>query len=126
MLASVGWMVQKNGLGLIPFPDGASLRDSPLHTLSSDPLVAAQQLPAGGWWQLFFVCGVIELYTESKGKHYMSEPRFTALDDFKGIGDDSESMQLKELKNGRLAMIAMAATLAHEINPGFVPVPMWD
>mmetsp|Transcript_10975 Transcript_10975/g.22541 ORF Transcript_10975/g.22541 Transcript_10975/m.22541 type:complete len:209 (-) Transcript_10975:62-688(-) len=127
MLATVGWMVQKNGLGLIPFPVGESYAAShQTHVLSSDPFKAAAELPAGAWWQMLFVAGVIELYTEAKGDHYMKVPNFTVLDEFATVGSTDEKMQLRELKNGRLAMIASMAYLAHEINPSFVPLPLWD
>ncbi|GMH97432.1 hypothetical protein TrVE_jg3681 [Triparma verrucosa] len=126
MLASLGWMVQKNGLGIIPFPEGASFAESgKTHLLSSDPFTAAHELPAGGWWQMFFVAGCIELWTESKGTHYMKSGSYTAITEFGGANFPAdEKMQLKELKNGRLAMIASMAYLAHEINPAFVPLPM--
>ena len=126
MLATVGWMVQKNGLGLIPFPVGESYAVShQTHILSTDPFKAATELPAGAWWQMFFFAGVVELYTEAKGDHYMKVPNFTVLDEFATVGSTDEKMQLKELKNGRLAMVASMAYLAHEINPVFVPLPLW-
>ena len=92
-----------NSLGLIPYPVGSSYAESgQTHLLSSDPFTAATELPAGGWWQIFFLAGCIELWTESKGVHYMKEPNFTVLTEFGGasFGAD-EKMQLKELKNGR-------------------------
>mmetsp|Transcript_126 Transcript_126/g.175 ORF Transcript_126/g.175 Transcript_126/m.175 type:complete len:209 (+) Transcript_126:86-712(+) len=129
MLAATGWMVQKNGLGIIPYPMGESYLSGTAagetHTLSADPFEAAMQLPAGGWWQLFFTAGVIELWTEAKKPHYMPSANMTPLDTFDGVGFKAdEKMQLKELKNGRLAMIACMAYLASTINPAFVPLPM--
>jgi hypothetical protein len=129
MMAAAGWMVQKNGLGLIPYPVGDSFLSGEhageVHTLSKDPFEAAMQLPAGGWWQLFFSAGVIELWTEAQKPHYMKSGNMMALSAFDGIGFKAdEKMQLKELKNGRLAMIATMAYLASTINPAFVPLPM--
>lgn len=129
MLAATGWMVQKNGLGIIKFPVGDSMfsgeHAGEMHTLSSDPYAAAMELPGGGWWQMFFLAGVVELWTEAQKPHYMKSGNMQALSTFDGVGFDADSkMQLKELKNGRLAMIATMAYLAHYINPATVPLPM--
>mmetsp|Transcript_24256 Transcript_24256/g.29097 ORF Transcript_24256/g.29097 Transcript_24256/m.29097 type:complete len:213 (+) Transcript_24256:31-669(+) len=129
MLAATGWMVQKNGLGIIPYPVGESMFSGEgageLHTLSSDPYTAAMELPGAGWWQMFFTAGCIELWTEAQKPHYMKSGNMQALNTFDGVGFKAdEKMQLKELKNGRLAMIATMAYLAHYINPATVPLPM--
>ena len=80
------------------------------------------QLPAGGWWQLFFSAGVIELWTEAQKPHYMKSGNMMALNAFDGIGFKAdEKMQLKELKNGRLAMIGMASFFSAVALPGSVP-----
>eukprot|EP00542_Grammatophora_oceanica_P009156 CAMPEP_0194043512 /NCGR_PEP_ID=MMETSP0009_2-20130614/15114_1 /TAXON_ID=210454 /ORGANISM="Grammatophora oceanica, Strain CCMP 410" /LENGTH=208 /DNA_ID=CAMNT_0038687733 /DNA_START=82 /DNA_END=708 /DNA_ORIENTATION=+ len=129
MLAATGWMIQKNGLGVIPYPVGDSFvsgeHAGETQILSSDPFEAAMQLPGGGWWQMFFTAGCIELWTEAKSPHYMKSGNMTPLTEFDGIGFKAdEKMQLKELKNGRLAMIACMAYLASTINPAFVPLPL--
>lgn len=55
----------------------------------------------------------------------MKSGSYTAITEFGGANFPAdEKMQLKELKNGRLAMVASMAYLAHEINPAFVPLPM--
>ncbi len=126
MLAATGWMVQSRGGGIIPFPVGESYAAShETHILSTNPLEAAQQLPSGAWWQMFFAIGCIELWTEARKPHYMPSGNMQVLDMFDGVGFKAdEKMQLKELKNGRLAMVATMAYLATSINPAFVPLPM--
>lgn len=129
MLAATGWMVQKNGLGIIEYPVGDSMFSGEFagqtHILSKDPFEAAMQMPAGGWWQLFATAGMVELWTEAKRPHYMKSGNMQVLDTFDPVGFNAdEKMHLKELKNGRLAMIACMAYLASTINPAFVPLPM--
>ena len=71
MLATLGWAVQSNGGGVIPFP-----LESGLAPLSTKPLEANAQLwgmaSGMGFLQIILTCGVIELVTESTGTHYMS------------------------------------------------------
>ena len=66
MLVTLGWAVQSNGGGVIPFP-----LESGLAPLSTKPLEANAQLwgmaSGMGFLQIILTCGVIELVTESTG-----------------------------------------------------------
>ena len=67
MLAYTGWAVQSNGGGVIPFHDAAGA----LKPLSANPFEALGQLPEAGLFQIAFVIGCIELYSETIQPHYM-------------------------------------------------------
>merc|ERR1719410_3004201 len=80
------------------------------------------------WWSQFIIlCGTVEAYKYKKaeeGKSYTGngEPVFDYL---KGYPDDEagrRDIELKELKNGRLAMIGFASFVSAHFIPGSVPL----
>ena len=91
---------------------------------SANPLKAIEGVPAGGWLQILFATGVLEFCFGQIQK----EPGYTAGDYF-GINGrimdpkDStwQSMQMRELANGRLAMFAIMGELAHAQISGLGP-----
>lgn len=97
MAACLGWYITSSGV----HPAFNS-------ELSSNPLEAAQQLPAVGWAQFFLGCGAIEWLAEK----IKERPGYKA-GDLLGAAywvDDSDEgwvdYQNKEINNGRLAMVA--------------------
>lgn len=69
--------------------------------------------------QIFTLIGVIEGVTYP-GDLYFGKGRKPGV--LLGKEPTDKTMQLKELKNGRAAMIAMAAFASHELLPGSVPL----
>ena len=126
MLATLGWAVQSNGGGVIPFP-----LESGLAPLSAKPLEANAQLwgmaSGMGFLQIILTCGVIELVTEATGTHYMSAGGDGYIDIFgySKSGEDLTELQTQELKNGRLAMIGIASFFSACLVPDSVPGYPW-
>lgn len=123
MLAVTGIMVQSSGIYL---PGNAEVDFS----AAADWANAPTTLPAAAWLQVIGFIGLIE-GTTSKG----------LFDLYTGVGDRepgnlgpffgsgmlskdpaaADKMRLKELKNGRLAMIAWAGIMANHFIPGALP-----
>jgi hypothetical protein len=86
-------------------------------------------LNPGGFAQIVLGIALIEgatfpeeFYEESGGKREAGALGFDPLGLSKGMSKtDYATMQLKELKNGRLAMIAWAALVSSKLIPGSVP-----
>eukprot|EP00977_Amphora_coffeiformis_P020730 scaffold8450_cov215-Amphora_coffeaeformis.AAC.12 len=116
MLANVGWF----------FPKVAGTFASDDVT-TTDPLEAIFQADPQWWAQFLLICGVIESIKyrgELEGKSYTGEG--PAVVDYANMWDTldakgKEDMRMKELKNGRLAMIGFASYVAAELIPGSVP-----
>ena len=116
MLAAVGWSFPK----LWTF-------EGPVST--TDPIEAFFKSDAQWWAQFIVFCAVIEgikYRGELEGRSFTGEIDKEACVDWTGRWsqmDDAqkEDMAMKELKNGRLAMIGMAGYVASVVLPGSVP-----
>ncbi|KAL3930991.1 MAG: hypothetical protein SGBAC_011515 [Bacillariaceae sp.] len=119
MLATVGWVFPK----IWSFPDG------PITT--TDPIKAHLEADNQWWAQFIIFCAVIEgikLRGEMEGKSYTGEIDKEAVLDWTGrwakMNDQQkEDMALKEIKNGRLAMMGWFGFVANYFIPGACPVP---
>jgi len=119
MLGTVGWV----------WPKYAGTFDSQDVT-TDDPIKAIFEADPQWWAQFLLLCGVIEAwkYTrEAEGKSFTGDG--PAAIDWSNQWDTldaakKEDMAMKELKNGRLAMIAMAACFANYFIPGSVPITL--
>jgi len=148
MVATIGFWVQKLGvhfpLYLGPSGSNAFNPDSTASNwlLSSTtgvsfqdiaqaaPLDAISMVPAQGWFQIFLVAGWFESiayqrqWVENRpipGDYGYDPLGFTKKEG--GIaGKDFESLRMKEIKNGRVAMMTIAAWVANEAIPGALPV----
>ncbi|KAG7369254.1 chlorophyll A-B binding protein [Nitzschia inconspicua] len=117
MLATVGWS----------FPTFWTFPDGPVDT--TDPIEAFFKADPQWWAQFIIFCATIEgikYRAEMDGKSYTGEIGKEAAIDWTGNWsklDDAqkEDMAIKELKNGRLAMIGMAGYFASVLVPGSVP-----
>lgn len=115
MLATVGWF----------FPYTLGTFDSQDVT-STDPMAAILEADPQWWAQFIVLCGTIEAYKYKKaleGKSYTGkgEPVIDYLKGYPTEEDERRKMELKELKNGRLAMIGIASFLSAHYIPGSVP-----
>ena len=117
MLANVGWFWPKI-VGTFPSDDVTTL----------DPIEAISQADAQWWAQWLLFCGTLEAIKyrgELEGKSYTGEG--PALFDWAKQWDKLDDAQkadirLKELKNGRLAMIGFASYVADYFIEGSVPL----
>jgi Chlorophyll A-B binding protein len=116
MLANVGWF----------WPKVVGTFDS-TDVGTTDPIKAILEADPQWWAQFLLLCGTIEAIKyrgELEGKSYTGEgpavidwaKQWDKLDAAK-----KEDMRLKELKNGRLAMIGFASYIANYFIPGSVP-----
>ena len=116
MLANVGWF----------FPKVAGTFASDDVT-TTDPIEAIMQADPQWWAQFIIFCGTIEAIKyrgELEGKSYTGDG--PAAIDYANMWDTldakaKEDMRMKELKNGRLAMIGFASYVAAYFIPGSVP-----
>lgn len=116
MLANVGWF----------WPKLVGTFDSQDVT-TTDPIDAIMQADPQWWAQFIILCGTVEAW---KYKESMKEGKSSTgggepvVDYLKGYPADEAArrdMELKELKNGRLAMIGFASYLSAHFIPGSVP-----
>jgi len=147
MVATIGFMVQKSGVHMPLYlgptgsnafhPESANdwLLSSSTGVTFSDiahaaPLDAIQMVPATGWLQILFVAGWFESVAYYKqwvkespipGDYGYDPLGFTKRE---GGWESAEltSLRLKEIKNGRVAMMTMAAWVSEELIPGALPV----
>jgi len=147
MVATIGFMVQKSGVHFPLYlgPTGSNafhpesadawLLSSTSGVTFSDiataaPLDAITMVPAAGWLQIFFAAGLFEAVAFQRqwneegrvpGDYGYDPLGFTKREG----GFDSEeikSLRLKEIKNGRVAMMTIAAWVSNEAIPGALPV----
>eukprot|EP00533_Pseudo-nitzschia_delicatissima_P015830 CAMPEP_0197262478 /NCGR_PEP_ID=MMETSP1432-20130617/517_1 /TAXON_ID=44447 /ORGANISM="Pseudo-nitzschia delicatissima, Strain UNC1205" /LENGTH=193 /DNA_ID=CAMNT_0042726779 /DNA_START=45 /DNA_END=626 /DNA_ORIENTATION=+ len=117
MLATVGWNFPK----IWTF-------EGPVDT--TDPVEAFWKSDNQWWAQFVIFCAVIEgikFRGEMEGKSFTGEIDKDACLDWSGnwakMSDaQKEDMAMKELKNGRLAMIGIAGYFASVVMPGSVPL----
>merc|ERR1712216_206239 len=106
MAASVGFLVQESGLHF-----SGSLSNTPAITFADlstmGALEAWDAVPAAGKAQIVAVAGLLEAFSEA------------VMPLFEGKGARG---RISELKNGRLAMIAVASFVAGCKIPGSVPL----
>jgi hypothetical protein len=117
MLATVGWV----------FPKMVGTFDGPVDT--TDPMAAILKSDPQWWAQFAIFCGTIEAIkyrAELEGKSYTGDVGSDAAIDWSsswGKMDEKkrEAMAMKELKNGRLAMIGIASFVSNYYIQGSVP-----
>jgi hypothetical protein len=146
MVATIGFMVQKWGVHMPLYlgPSGSNVFHPESATswyLSSSsgvtfsdvaaaaPLDAIQMVPAAGWLQIFFVAGWFE--SIAFNRQWNEEGRVPGDYGYDPLGftkdqglesDKMKSLRLKEIKNGRVAMMTIAAWVSNEAIPGAFPV----
>lgn len=148
MVACIGFWVQKLGvhfplyLGpsgsngfnpestasnwLISTTTGVSFQD----IAQASPLDAISMVPEQGWFQIFLAAGWFESIAYQRqwveersvpGDYGFDPLGFTKKEG--GIeGEGFKSMRMKEIKNGRVAMLTIAAWVANEQIPGALPL----
>jgi len=147
MVATIGFLNQKLGVhfplylgptgsnAFSPASDDAWLLSSSTGVTFSDiaaasPLDAVKMVPLAGWGQIFLAAGIFEATAyqrqwneenEIPGDYGYDPLGFTKREG----GWDSEelaSLRLKEIKNGRVAMMTIAGWVSNEVIPGSFPV----
>ena len=93
---------------------------------TTDPIDAIMQVPTVAWAQFVVFCGAIEAnkYNWAKGEGPMTDPSkpfFDPLGLYPTDAAGQEKMQLRELKNARVAMIGFAGLFVNHFMPGAVP-----
>jgi len=148
MFAFVGYIVHANG---ITWPWPMQMDGTPFPTVSSAP-EAWDAIPDSAKLQIFAFVGFLEFWREVQGeKHYMKGGKigeFPAFDDKyipggalnlydpfgknKNMSEEAKAAGLvKEINNGRLAMLGIFAFLSEAKVPGAVPllkgvIPAYD
>jgi len=119
MLANVGWAWTATGAhfeGMLSTSKGVSFADA----AAAGPLVGAAMVPAVGVWQMIAAIGALEVYWENKYPSSECAGNFGVPWVTQDPAKKAE-IQLAELKNGRLAMIAIISYACAETIPGSVP-----
>lgn len=147
MIATIGFMVQKSGvhfpLYLGPTGSNAFHPESATSWLLSSssgvtfsdiaaaaPLDAIKMVPLAGWAQIFAAAGLFEIVAFNR--QWNQEGRVPGDYGYDPLGftkreggfdsDEIKSLRLKEIKNGRVAMMTIAAWVSNEAIPGALPV----
>eukprot|EP00547_Thalassionema_nitzschioides_P015694 CAMPEP_0194235054 /NCGR_PEP_ID=MMETSP0158-20130606/2639_1 /TAXON_ID=33649 /ORGANISM="Thalassionema nitzschioides, Strain L26-B" /LENGTH=201 /DNA_ID=CAMNT_0038968403 /DNA_START=60 /DNA_END=665 /DNA_ORIENTATION=- len=116
MLATVGWFWPKF-FGTFASDD----------VTTTDPIEAVMQADPQWWAQFIVLCGVAEFVKyqgELEGKSYTGdgEPVLDWTKTWSKLSDaKKEDIRLRELKNGRLAMLGIASFFSAHFIPGSVP-----
>eukprot|EP00518_Triparma_eleuthera_P005373 CAMPEP_0182459672 /NCGR_PEP_ID=MMETSP1319-20130603/4744_1 /TAXON_ID=172717 /ORGANISM="Bolidomonas pacifica, Strain RCC208" /LENGTH=229 /DNA_ID=CAMNT_0024658637 /DNA_START=48 /DNA_END=737 /DNA_ORIENTATION=+ len=147
MVATIGFMVQKYGVHFPLYlgPSGSNVfhpADDAGWYLSQSagikfadiaamaPLDAIKAVPLAGWLQILFVAGWSECVAYQRqyneGGRVPGDYGYDPLGFTKRAGGLSSpeltSLRVKEIKNGRVAMLAISAWVANEAIPGALPV----
>lgn len=148
MIATIGYMTQKLGVhfplylgptgsnAFHPESSTAWLLSSTTGVTFSDiahaatPLDAIQMVPMAGFVQIFFAAGLFE--ATAFNRQWNQEGRVPGDYGYDPLGftkreggfDSAEikSLRMKEIKNGRVAMMTMAAWVSNDLIPGALPV----
>lgn len=147
MVATIGYMIQKWGIHMPLYlgPSGSNVfhpessKDWLLSTTTgvtfsdiaeADPLDSIGMVPAAGWVQILFAAGLFELTAWKRqwddenpipGDYGYDPLGFTQREG--GFdSDELTKLRMMEIKNGRVAMMAMAGWLSNESIPGALPV----
>jgi len=147
MVATIGFWVQKLGVHFPLYlgPSGSNgfnpteahnwLLSTTTGTTFADiaqasPLDAVSMVPEQGWAQIFLLAGWFECIAYQRqwadeGEQIPGDYGYDPLGFTKkegGIaGKDFESLRMKEIKNGRVAMMTIAAWVSNEYIPGALP-----
>lgn len=141
MAAFVGYIVQSNG---VHFPWAISFDGSPFPSDAGSPPEQWDALPQAAKWQIILFIGFLEWFSESQGTHYMrggkpgAFPKFSdsdviphpvPLNLFDPFGFSAKKTEeqkavglIKELNNGRLAMLGIIGFLSEQKLEGSVPL----
>jgi hypothetical protein len=141
MAAFVGYIVQSNG---VFFPWPLSFDGTPFPGAAGSPPEQWDALPDAAKWQIILFVGFLEWFSESQGTHYMRGgqpgkfPNFSdsdviphpvplnLFDPFGFSKNKSEEKKaeglIKELNNGRLAMIGIVGFISEQRVEGSVPL----
>jgi len=147
MVATIGFMVQKWGIhfplylgptgsnAFHPASDQAWLLSSTSGVTFSDiataaPLDAIGMVPLAGWAQIFAFAGWFESLAYQRqwneGGRVPGDYGYDPLGFTKREGglesDELKKLRIKEIKNGRVAMLTIAGWVANEAIPGAFPV----
>merc|ERR1719215_848313 len=143
MFAFVGYIVHANG---IKFPWAMQMDGTPFPSETNPPALW-DAISDDAKWQIFSLIGFLEFWSElstGDNKHYMRGGRpgdypdftsgpegiphpvpFNLFDPFKlssnASAEKKEAGLVKEINNGRLAMIGILGFLAEQTTPGSVP-----
>lgn len=147
MIATIGFMVQKSGVHFplylgptgsnVFHPESATswLLSSSSGVTFSDiaaaaPLDAIKMVPVQGWAQIFAAAGLFEAVAFQR--QWNQEGRVPGDYGYDPLGftkreggfesEEIKSLRLKEIKNGRVAMMTIAAWVSNEAIPGALPV----
>ena len=91
---------------------------------TTDPIDAIMQVPTVAWVQFSVFCGAIEanrLNYDRGLERDTSKVFFDPLGLYPTDAAGQEKMQLRELKNARVAMIGFAGLFVNHFMPGAVP-----
>mmetsp|Transcript_16710 Transcript_16710/g.48512 ORF Transcript_16710/g.48512 Transcript_16710/m.48512 type:complete len:227 (+) Transcript_16710:37-717(+) len=147
MVATIGFLTQKLGVHFPLYlgPSGSNcfnpessdawLLSSTTGVTFSDiaaaaPLEAIKMVPNAGWFQIFIVAGWFECIAYNRqwaeGRAIPGDYGYDPLGFTKKEGGieskEFESLRMKEIKNGRVAMMTIAGWVANEAIPGALPV----
>eukprot|EP00550_Attheya_septentrionalis_P006023 CAMPEP_0198294124 /NCGR_PEP_ID=MMETSP1449-20131203/20815_1 /TAXON_ID=420275 /ORGANISM="Attheya septentrionalis, Strain CCMP2084" /LENGTH=231 /DNA_ID=CAMNT_0043993983 /DNA_START=4 /DNA_END=699 /DNA_ORIENTATION=- len=148
MIATIGYMTQKMGVHFPlylgptgsncfhPESDTAWLLSSTTGVTFSDiahaatPLDAIQMVPMAGFIQIFFAAGLFE--ATAFNRQWNQEGRVPGDYGYDPLGftkreggfesAEIKGLRMKEVKNGRVAMMTMAAWVSNDLIPGALPV----
>jgi len=141
MAAFVGYCVQSNGYS---FPWPISFDGSPFPSAAGSPPEQWDALSDAAKWQIILFVGFLEWFSESQGTHYMRGGKpgdfpnfsdsdviphpvpFNLFDPFGFSKNKSEEKKasglVKEINNGRLAMLGIFGFLSEQKIEGSVPL----